>query len=199
MYRRYAAYIKVAVECRSGNYMAFFPSYRLLSDVLDCYTQLQDENERILEQKPNMTEKEREDFLQSFETGHEEGRSLIGFCVMGGIFAEGIDLPEDCLIGAFIIGTGLPQICTERKLLQEYFDDHGRSGFDYAYLYAGINRVLQAAGRVIRTAEDRGIVLLLDDRFSRAEYRNLFPREWKTVITCGIRELPDRLKEFWDK
>lgn len=108
-------------------------------------------------------EEAREIFLETFEEARED--SLAGFCVMGGIFSEGIDLTRDRLIGAVIVGTGLPQVCNDREILRSYFDGRKLSGFDYAYLYPGMNKVLQSAGRVIRTEEDRGVILLLDERF----------------------------------
>ena len=122
-------------------------------------------------QNPDMKEQEREEFLKQFQ--EERGTSLAAFCVMGGIFSEGIDLTGEQLIGAVIVGTGLPQVCLERQVLKEYFDRKGMDGFAYAYLYPGMNKVLQAAGRVIRTAEDVGIVALLDDRFLGGAYQRL--------------------------
>ena len=145
-------------------------------------------------QTSGMTEKEREAFLERFEAGS----NITGFCVMGGIFAEGIDLREERLIGAVIVGTGLPQVGEERELIKRWFDKHEKNGFDHAYLYPGMNKVLQAAGRVIRTEEDTGIIALLDERFDRQVYRSLFPREWipykKTNISCIDKNLSD----FWE-
>ena len=122
----------------------------------------------------------------------------MGFGVLGGIFSEGIDLVEDKLIGAAIIGTGLPQVCRERELLKTYFDGKGYRGFDYAYLYPGMNKVLQSAGRVIRTDEDRGVILLLDERFGDVRYREIFPREWKTVWYCSLRNVKEQMHRFWE-
>ena len=123
---------------------------------------------------------------------------MAAFCVMGGIFSEGIDLTGTKLIGALVIGTGLPQVCREREILQEYFDRKGMDGFAYAYLYPGMNKVQQAAGRVIRTDEDRGVILLLDDRFQRREYRELFPREWADCRLCTLQTVSDEIRGFWD-
>ena len=142
-----------------------------------------------------MTEQEREEFLERFEIVKDH--SLIGFCVMGGIFSEGIDLTEDKLIGAMIIGTGLPQVCLERELLKYYFDNQGLNGFDYAYLYPGMNKVLQSAGRVIRTDQDRGVIVLLDDRFMERQCQNVFPREWEDYKVCNSEEIRGELKRFW--
>ena len=143
-----------------------------------------------------MSEEEREAFLAEFEK--EQESSLLGFCVMGGIFSEGIDLTEEKLIGAIIVGTGLPRVCVERELLKQYFDAKGLGGFDYAYIYPGMNKVLQSAGRVIRTDTDRGCVLLLDERFEKNEYKKLFPREWKQPVFGNLCDLPNALQSFWE-
>ena len=143
-----------------------------------------------------MTEEEREEFLAEFEK--EQETSLLGFCVMGGIFSEGIDLTEEKLIGAIIVGTGLPRVCAQRELLKQYFDARGLGGFDYAYLYPGMNKVLQSAGRVIRTETDKGCILLLDERFEKSEYKKLFPREWKQPVFGKISDLSNVLENFWE-
>ena len=135
--------------------------------------------------------------MNTFEEERKE--SLLGFCVMGGIFSEGIDLTEDKLIGAVIVGTGLPQVCREREILKDYFDQHGQRGFDYAYLYPGMNKVLQADGRVIRTDEDRGVILLLDDRFFNRRYQETFPREWENQRSCSLGNMAEQIEEFWKK
>ncbi|HJA13409.1 MAG TPA: ATP-dependent DNA helicase [Candidatus Mediterraneibacter merdipullorum] len=194
MYRKFAEYIREMTGSRKGNYMVFFPSYRLMEDVADCFLPMKGDA-RVLFQSQNMGEQEREEFLGEFRKDREE--SLIGFCVMGGIFSEGIDLTDDRLIGAAIIGTGLPQVCTERELIKGYFDAQDMRGFDYAYLYPGMNKVLQAAGRVIRTETDRGVILLLDDRFSRRQYMEIFPREWGECQSCSLSSLGDQLSSFW--
>ena len=122
---------------------------------------------------------------------------MAAFCVLGGIFGEGIDLKEERLIGAIIVGTGLPQIGNEREILKEYFEEKNGEGFDYAYRYAGMNKVLQAAGRVIRTTEDRGVIALLDERFLESSYLRLFPREWEDYKVCGLKDVGVRMAEFW--
>ena len=129
----------------------------------------------------------------------EEEHTLIGFCVLGGIFSEGIDLKNDSLIGAIIVGTGLPLVCDEREILKGYFDENGESGFDYAYRYPGMNKVLQAAGRVIRTVEDVGVIALLDERFLQFAYRRLFPREWETFDAVTVHTVARRVERFWDE
>ena len=143
-----------------------------------------------------MNEEAREIFLESFE--EERRESMVGFCVLGGIFSEGIDLTAERLIGAFIIGTGLPQVCNEREILKQYFDKEGMQGFDYAYMYPGMNKVLQAAGRVIRTEEDKGIILLLDERFRERRCRESFPKEWSDCEVCNLNNIEEKISRFWN-
>ena len=132
------------------------------------------------------------------ENQEDVDRTLIGFCVLGGIFGEGIDLKNDSLIGAIIVGTGLPQVCFEREILKNYFDETGENGFDYSYRYPGMNKVLQAAGRVIRTMEDVGIVALLEERFLQTLYRRMFPREWENYDIVSADTIAKRVERFWD-
>ncbi len=200
MYGRYARYLIETACAKEGNYLAFFPSYRFMEEVYEEFLEMlkEDAEEEIeyVMQSQYMSEEAREIFLENFEEAKEH--SLIGFCVLGGIFSEGIDLAEDKLIGAMVVGTGLPQVCTERELLKTYFDSQGLRGFDYAYLYPGMNKVLQSAGRVIRTDEDRGVVLLLDERFLDVRYRETFPREWKVYELCTARNVSQKVQEFWN-
>ena len=126
-----------------------------------------------------------------------EQRSLVGFCVLGGIFSEGIDLKKDGLIGAIVVGTGVPQVCNEREILKNHFDRLGENGFDYSYRYPGMNKVLQAAGRVIRTEEDTGVVVLLDERFLQGAYRRLFPREWDNYRIVTVQTIGEKVDSFW--
>lgn len=214
-YYRIAAYIHNIIEKRQGNYMVFFPSHSFLQQVFEIYNDVfnaDGEVECIL-QGSYMNEEEREAFLNRFQGNadcdlqrliqidieEEEEKSLLGFCVMGGIFSEGIDLKNDSLIGAVIVGTGLPQICNERELLKKYFDSWGENGFDYAYRYPGMNKVLQAAGRVIRTVDDFGIVALLDERFLTPAYQKLFPREWRECTIVNIDQIGRKIEKFWDE
>ena len=197
-YMRIAAYIKQTVMQKKGNYLAFFPSYRMLQDVMACTGPQLDTSIRCICQTSGMTEEEREAFLHEFEQKRKEDEGLLGFCVMGGIFGEGIDLKEDSLIGAIIVGTGIPQICREREILKQYYDGRNEDGFAYAYRYPGMNKVLQSAGRVIRTAQDRGVVLLLDERFAKSEYRKMFPREWEKCEYCSRSNVADKLGRFWE-
>lgn len=195
-YVKYCNYIRTIIETKPGNYMVFFPSYQMMQNVYDiaCEEGIDDLAEIRL-QSSNMDEAGREEFLQFFETTGD--KSFLGLCVLGGIFSEGIDLKNDRLIGSIIIGTGLPQICTERQILKEYFESHGKNGFDYAYRYPGINKVLQAAGRVIRTHEDTGVIALLDDRFLERQNQALFPREWDDCLNVNRMNVETVLKEFW--
>lgn len=196
-YERIARYILGAVQGKSGNYMAFFPSYKMMQDIEQVFAELAGDEIEICMQKSSMKESEREEFLSTFE--QERQNTLVAFCVMGGIFGEGIDLKNDRLIGAVIVGTGLPQISNEREILKNYYDSRGLSGFDYAFRYPGMNKVLQAAGRVIRTAEDRGVILLLDERFLQSDYEPLFPREWQTRSVCSLEQVKEMVESFWSE
>ena len=196
-YEKISHYIEETLKARKGNYLVFFPSYEMLENVYGAFATSKMAKHCVCKlQSAHMPEEERETFLAEFEK--EQETSLLGFCVMGGIFSEGIDLTEEKLIGAIIVGTGLPRVCVERELLKQYFDAKGLGGFDYAYLYPGMNKVLQSAGRVIRTATDRGCVLLLDERFEKNEYKKLFPREWKQPVFGNLCDLPNALQSFWE-
>lgn len=213
-YYRIASYIHNVIQKRHGNYMLFFPSHAFLRQVYDIFQHYFNAEETVecILQEDYMNEEAREAFLNRF-TGNEacdlsliqmeieieEEKSLLGFCVMGGIFGEGIDLKNDSLIGALIVGTGLPQVCDEREILKKYFEGWGENGFDYAYRYPGMNKVLQAAGRVIRTAEDFGIVALLDERFLSPAYQRLFPREWREYEVVTVDQIGRKVERFWDE
>jgi DNA excision repair protein ERCC-2 len=164
------------VARQTGNYLVFFPSYEYLRMVLELF-KAEFGHTEILAQTPEMVESDRIGFLDRFKAGN--GRSIVGFAVMGGVFGEGIDLKGDRLTGAAIVGVGLPGICPERDQIRAYFDAQNGRGFAYAYQYPGINRVLQAAGRVIRSEYDRGAVLLIDQRYARSEYASLLPPHWR--------------------
>lgn len=214
-YYRIALYIYNVIEKRQGNYMAFFPSHAFLQHVFEIYQRYFNESGDVecIVQESYMNEESREAFLNRFRGNEdcdlqevirmdieiEEERSLLGFCVMGGIFSEGIDLKNDSLIGAFIVGTGLPQVCNEREILKNYFDTEGEDGFDYAYRYPGMNKVLQAAGRVIRTVDDFGVVALLDERFLSPAYQRLFPREWSEREVVAVDQIGRKVEKFWDE
>ena len=196
-FHRIALYIQQVLRAKKGNYLIFFPSYRFMEDVYEQFLAVNEQEADCMMQSGNMNEADREEFIQEFSNPRE--KSLAAFCVLGGIFSEGIDLKEDLLIGVLIVGTGLPQICNQREILKEYYQEENGQGFDYAYQYPGMNKVLQAAGRVIRTASDRGIIGLLDERFLRSDYRQLFPREWSQYEVHTLDSLPGALEAFWKK
>lgn len=199
-YYNIASYISAVLSARDGNYIVFFPSYSFMQNVLDKFREFfLNDDILLITQSPKMREDEREDFLKSFEDALTDNgfKSLIGFCVIGGIFSEGIDLKGDNLIGCIIVGTGLPMVSDEREILKRKYEQDGYNGFDYAYRYPGMNKILQAAGRVIRTEDDKGIVLLLDERFNQQNYRRLFPREWKNAVVANIHNVYDKAMDFW--
>jgi len=200
---RIATYIYEIISRRKGNYMVFFPSHSFLASVYEQFSNnfLDAGYMDCILQEEYMNEEMREAFLSFFSNNSQAGneRTLIGFCVLGGIFSEGIDLKNDSLIGAIIVGTGIPMVCNEREILKDYFDDDSASGFDYAYRFPGMNKVLQAAGRVIRTAEDVGIVALLDDRFQFSNNQKLFPREWSDLGYVESTSVGKAVDEFWKK
>ena len=191
-----ADYIMMLAQSHVGNYMVFFPSYRYMEVVEQILDERYDGSFRWQMQTKRMTEEEREEFLALFEEKREQ--SFVGLCVLGGIFSEGIDLKAERLEGTIIVGTGLPMVCSEQEILMQYFADQGENGYDYAYQYPGMNKVLQAAGRVIRTAQDRGVILLLDDRFLRPEIQDLFPREWTEYGLVTRETVGGWLKHFWE-
>ncbi len=195
---RIARYIDEIVKNRHGNYMVFFPSYAFMQNVYEIYQEnFGGEGKECLLQEDFMGEEAREAFLDRFQEDEEE-HILLGFCVLGGIFSEGIDLKNDRLIGVIVVGTGIPQVCCERELLKDYFNQNGEDGFDYSYRYPGMNKVLQAAGRVIRTVQDVGIIALLDERFLQFSYRKLFPREWESFQAVTVDTVAKRVERFWD-
>jgi len=198
-YQKVVDYFKVIVSERKGNYMAFLPSYHYLKEVEAVLYEISEESIgfTFLSQASSMNEAQREQFLKEFSKEREN--SFVALCVMGGVFSEGIDLRADQLIGAIIVGTGLPMVCTEQQILKEYFDEKEQKGFDYAYQYPGMNKVMQAAGRVIRTVDDEGIIALLDERFLRPDYQALFPREWDEYYEVRRDNAGNVVKDFWHK
>ena len=198
-YERIAGYLKALTEGRQGKYLLFFPSYKMLLEVYEIFqAQFMTNEIECLVQRPGMNEEQREAFLQQFRDG-EDNRSRLGFCVLGGIFSEGIDLKGEALIGAAVIGTGLPLVCHEREILKGFYEEKGMDGFAYAYRYPGMNKVLQAAGRVIRTSEDRGVILLLDQRFLNSEYKKLFPAEWADCRAVSLSGAEEAIADFWQE
>ena len=194
-FSKIASYIKKTALTKQGNYMVFFPSYKMMQQVYEAFLELDTEEIDIVLQEIGMKEEAREFFLAEF--AKERRYSLVAFCVMGGIFGEGIDLKHEQLIGAIVVGTGLPQISNEREILMNYYEERSGQGFDYAYRYPGMNKVLQAAGRVIRTTEDVGVIELLDERFLQSDYRALFPREWENFDICTVENVEEKVEAFW--
>lgn len=176
--------------------MVYFPSYKYLQEVLPRFEAIASRNTLIMMQVPRMSERQKEQFLDVFNVTNPE--TVVGFAVMGGIFGEGIDLVGERLVGAIVVGVGLPQIGLERDLIKGYYDDHESAGFSYAYTYPGMNRVLQAAGRVIRSDTDRGLLLLIDKRFSREDYVELYPPSWGSPKrTRSVEEINESVELFW--
>lgn len=192
-----ASCIAATVSGRAGNYIVFFPSYSYMQSVRDEFARKYPKV-KLLVQRADMTHAEREKLIQEFKD--DTGVLRVGFCVLGGSLSEGIDLPGSRLIGTVIVGVGLPGLSNERNVMKEYFDNTRENGYDYAYTYPGMNRVLQAAGRVIRTENDRGVVVLLDDRYSTEQYRAMFPMHWshaKFLHSAG--ELAKNVRNFWQE
>lgn len=223
-FAKIADYVIATAQAKKGNYMVFFPSYKMMQQVHEVFCEKnhatgandmitddvngewtvqkqQHGNVTCIIQQAGMKEEEREEFLAAFseEASVERETSLVAFCVLGGIFGEGIDLKNEQLIGAIIVGTGLPQISNEREILMNYYEKRSGEGFDYAYRYPGMNKVLQAAGRVIRTVDDLGVIELLDERFLQSDYRGLFPREWEKRTVCNVETVQGYLEEFWGR
>ena len=190
-----ADYLAEMTGARTGNYIAFFPSYQYLDKVRAVFEEKYPQIP-VLVQQTALDEAGREEFLARFAPDPDE--TLLAFAVLGGVFGEGVDLAGSRLIGAAVVGPGLPQVGARQEQLRDYFERTRGSGFDYAYRYPGMNKVLQAAGRVIRTPQDRGVVLLIDDRFSMWDYRRLMPPHWShftPVYDCNV--LRTDLEKFW--
>ncbi|MBQ1491151.1 MAG: ATP-dependent DNA helicase, partial [Blautia sp.] len=236
-YQKIARYLAMTTWQRPGNYIAFFPSYRMLQDVYEVYEQeFSQPWVEVLLQTPSMGEEEREEFLKAFESeeeekkadredkngiddgekGNEEGKeieeieekaregegrkkrkTLLAFAIMGGIFSEGIDFLGERLIGVFVVGLGLPQVGSQTEALRYFFDQRREDGYAYAYRYPAMNKVLQAAGRVIRTKEDKGVILLLDERFLQSDNKALLPREWDNYEVVTIDSVSDKIRKFY--
>ncbi|MBO5788617.1 MAG: ATP-dependent DNA helicase, partial [Clostridia bacterium] len=189
--------ILTTVKAKPGNYMVFCPSFQYLENISSLLKKTVPGLD-VRCQTKNMSQKDRETFLSAFST--ENKKALIGFCVMGGIYSEGIDLVGNRLIGAVVVGVGLPTLSNEREAMREYYEELYESGTAYAYTYPGMNRVMQAAGRVIRSETDKGVVVLIDERFADPHYRALMPKFWRTLKYAGdTASLARRLTNFWAK
>ena len=189
-----AQVIHAMAGAHAGNYLACFPSYAYMTQVFRYYRGLCPGDAAVCQQQ-HMTEAQRMEFIDRFQPAPE--RSLVAFIVLGGVFAEGVDLPGDRLAGAAIVSTGMPQISFEREKLRELLDDADEGGMDAAYTYPGLRRVLQAAGRVIRTETDRGVVVLMDTRYRQPNYRALLPEHWEVRDVKKLSGLKEALERFW--
>lgn len=186
-------YILTLVNSKKGNYFIYVPSYEYLESILPY---LACANFKLVVQEREMNDDAKEEFLSNFSKTPK--KTTVGLAVVGGAFSEGIDLVADRLIGVVVVGVGLPQICFERELIKKHFDNNNQSGFDYAYLYPAMNKVMQAVGRVIRSETDKGIALLIDERFLSNQYRDLFKKEWDNYeVVTSLEDLNEQIKNFW--
>ncbi len=183
---------------RPGNYLLFFPSYAYMDSALPLFHKIfKDRPLDLMVQRRQMTDAQKRDYLAAFDC-QPKGRSLLAVAVLGGVFGEGIDLTGERLHGVIIVGTGIPQISPERELMKEYFNAGMHQGYQYAYQFPGFNKVMQAAGRLIRSENDKGLILLLDQRYARPDYRQLFPEEWTPTYCSTLEELKECLEEVPD-
>lgn len=216
-YQRVARYVRELLDAKPGNYLVFLPSYAVLREVQRALTTVLPPHTQVLSQRAGMGEGEREEFLAALRSKQASGarglpgrtslptrrvlaipaHSLVGLCVLGGFFAESVDLQGDALVGVVVVGVGLPRASADREIVRKGFDESGRNGFAYAYTYPGMTKVLQAAGRLIRTEKDTGVVLLLDERFATDEYRELYPRNWGTPRAVTSDTVGSELAHFW--
>ena len=195
-YRRVATLIAAAISGKAGNYIVFFPSYDYMERVLEQFEARYPKVPHVV-QKRGMTHRQQEEFLSYFKA--DEDHMRVGFCVLGGSFSEGVDLPGNRLIGVVVVGVGIPGLSNERNILRDYYENKCERGYDYAYTYPGMNHVLQAAGRVIRREEDRGVVVLIDSRYAEEPYLHLYPAHWKGICVAGdAKALAHRQKNFWN-
>lgn len=189
--------INAVVSCKMGNYMVFLPSFEYMNKIKERFN-IKYPNVKTISQDNIMSELEREVYLSKFKS--KPTQTMVSFNVISGIFSEGIDFKGDKLIGSIIIGVGLPMICLERDVVKDYYQKQNGYGFDFSYTFPGINRVVQAAGRVIRTDNDKGIIMLIDDRFKTSKYKSLFPKEWVNHYNVRSPEQSKRIVEdFWNK
>lgn len=191
-----ARMITALIDKKKGNYLIFFPSYKYMKMILEIFRVRRPRVDVII-QHPGMSEPQREAFLRQFSD--QTHGFLVGFAVMGGFFAESIDLVGERLTGAAVVGVGFPQISLERELIKAYFDNQDGSGFAFAYQIPGMIKVLQAAGRVIRSEYDRGVVLLVDTRYAKPPYNQMLPEDWHPVLINNVDKVSTVLQEFWDQ
>ena len=196
--QQYIPQICAAIYCcytsKPGNYLVFFSSYHFMHQVHEYFQQHYAEVDTMLQLKAS-DDQQRSDFLAHYF----EYDNTLGFAIMGGIFAEGIDYVGNSLIGAIVVGVGMPQASTEQQLIQQDFDNMKMNGFDFAFRFPGLIRVKQSAGRVIRSELDRGVVVLIDNRFSQTAYRQQLPSHWQTELCNNIETLEHALRNFWSR
>lgn len=193
--KRIASIIAATVCAKAGNYIVYFPSYDYMEKVQKAFSEKYAKVPTVVQTK-GMSAEQRESFLDAFR---DDGKLRVGFCVLGGSFSEGVDLPGGRLIGAVVVGVGLPGLSDERNLLRDYYEATRESGYDYAYTYPGMNRVLQAAGRVIRSETDRGVIVLADDRWREPRYQMLIPEHWNHIrYATNVTELANIAADFWE-
>lgn len=194
--RKLVGVIAATASGKAGNYIVYFPSYDYMEKVHEAFTKKYPQVTVILQTR-GMTAEDKESFLNAFA---DDGKLRVGFCVLGGSFSEGVDLPGGRLIGAVVVGVGLPSISDERNILRDYYETTRESGYDYAYTYPGMNRVLQAAGRVIRSENDRGVIVLADDRWAEPRYQALMPEHWNGIVYANdARDIAELIADFWKK
>ena len=195
-YKEISKTIDLVIKKKVGNYLVFFSSYQYLEEV---YSRMEfDPNIRYIKQTRDMEDKDKNKFLSYFEV--DPTKTTVGFAVLGGIFSEGIDFYSDKLIGAIVVGVGLPQISFERDLIKEHFDSEEINGYEYAYVNPGITKIIQAAGRVIRSENDKAIIVFIDDRFKQFKYRNILQKQYKNnQYVTNERQIEFLLEQFWKK
>lgn len=193
MYRKYAESIQKMCQAEKGNYLVFFPSFSFLEETAQY---LDDSSIDFLMQEKGMKEEDKDSFLKRFESASSK-RSLCGLAVLGSVFSEGISLEKDSLVGVMVIGTGIGQISTQSNVLKTFFDEKGSDGFSYACIFPGMSKVLQAAGRLIRTEEDKGVLILADRRFTQQRYQSMFPSQWQNIRICTSDSIPEEMQDFW--
>lgn len=191
-YQDIVTYLEVLLDTKPGHYLVFFPSYAYLTIVSELAQKIP--NTTIFTQTRDMTEAKREEYLAAFQKNPDQ--RMLFFCVLGGLFSEGIDLKGEQLVGVVVVSVGLPQICLDRELIKNHFDQENK-GFDYAYVYPGFNKVLQAAGRLLRQMDDRGVILLLDKRYQTTKYLRLFPQEWHDAKPTNLTVFRQQLMNFY--
>ncbi len=189
--------IHTAVNTKKGNYMVFFPSYKYMEETHALYTVMHHDVATIIQRK-NMDQSQRAEFVARFDENNKE--TLVGFCVLGGVYAEGIDLVGERLIGSIIVGVGMPRLSNERNILAEYYQNRDLDGNMFSYVYPGMTRVMQAVGRVIRSENDKGIAVLIDDRFASPVYKSLFPSHWRHAkFISSPKTMKKLLTSFWEE